>query len=173
VAPSRRRRNRLRRGARGTATGFRARGGGQAFAPWVTAARQVPTRFGGQRCGGLVRDLAGHESGRATPVRTALAARRRLHHPCAFPPRCGADRPPPNNRLQGMRGRAWFRPRKGLRAGPAPLTLVPFGRQDRKRTRFSSGLTPHVGGLVGGSRCHLLCNGGWVLDRSRDGNSPD
>jgi hypothetical protein len=33
----------------------------------------------------------------------------------------------PNNRLQGMRGLHAFGLRKGLRAGPAPLTLGSLG----------------------------------------------
>jgi hypothetical protein len=39
----------------------------------------------------------------------------------------GAGAWAPNNRLQGMRGRACFRAREVLRAGPAPLTLVSLG----------------------------------------------
>jgi hypothetical protein len=54
-------------------------------------------------------------------------------HPAGFtiPARRTAlptGQPPPNNPLQGMRGRACFRPDESLARRPAPLTLVALGR---------------------------------------------
>jgi hypothetical protein len=102
----------------------------------ITAAHQVATRFGQRTCGAAVSREPPNDQARGAPRRCAPASRPggATTFSALFWFSVGAGCWAPNNRLQRMRGLAYFQLTESLSRGPAPLTLcVVRRRRDRPR----------------------------------------